>query len=88
MSGAIHPLPQYAFMAWCLVKKCRDTFYLTFIVICLGVSIVSFQYSLSKRLFKISSDQASFTEKDRQTYVWTHDPLMPFLSSRQIKSKI
>jgi hypothetical protein len=20
MSGAIHPLPQYAFMAWCLVK--------------------------------------------------------------------
>jgi len=26
MSGAIHPLPQYAFMAWCLVKKCRDNF--------------------------------------------------------------
>jgi hypothetical protein len=21
MSGAISPLPQYAFMAWCLVKK-------------------------------------------------------------------
>jgi hypothetical protein len=21
MSGAIHPLPQYAFMAWCTVKK-------------------------------------------------------------------
>jgi hypothetical protein len=21
MSGAIHPLPQYAFMAWCLVKS-------------------------------------------------------------------
>jgi len=20
MSGAVHPLPQYAFMAWCLVK--------------------------------------------------------------------
>jgi hypothetical protein len=29
MSGAIHPFPQYAFMAWCLVKH-RDnfTFYL------------------------------------------------------------
>jgi hypothetical protein len=27
MSGAIHPLPQYAFMAWCLVKKHRDNFY-------------------------------------------------------------
>jgi hypothetical protein len=26
MSGAIHPLPQYTFMAWCLVKKHRDNF--------------------------------------------------------------
>jgi len=26
MSGAIHPLPQYAFMAWCLVKKHRNDF--------------------------------------------------------------
>jgi len=27
MSGAIHSLPQYAFMAWCLVKKKhRDNF--------------------------------------------------------------
>jgi hypothetical protein len=25
MSGAIHPLPHYAFMAWCLVKH-RDNF--------------------------------------------------------------
>jgi hypothetical protein len=25
MSGAIPPLPQYAFMAWCLVKH-RDNF--------------------------------------------------------------
>jgi hypothetical protein len=29
MSGAIHPLPQYAFMAWCLVKH-RDNFTFTF----------------------------------------------------------
>jgi hypothetical protein len=28
MSGAIHPLPQYAFMAWCLVKH-RDNFAFT-----------------------------------------------------------
>jgi hypothetical protein len=27
MSGAIHPLPQYAFMAWCLVKHRDFTFY-------------------------------------------------------------
>jgi hypothetical protein len=26
MSGAIYPLPQYAFMARCLVKKHRDNF--------------------------------------------------------------
>jgi hypothetical protein len=26
MSGAISPLPQYVSVAWCLVKKHRDTF--------------------------------------------------------------
>jgi len=31
MSGAIHPLPQYVFMAWCLVKH-RDNFTFTFII--------------------------------------------------------
>jgi hypothetical protein len=30
MSGAIPPLPQYAFMAWCVVKKHRDSFTFTF----------------------------------------------------------
>jgi hypothetical protein len=25
MRGAIHPLPQYAFMAWCSVKKSTGT---------------------------------------------------------------
>jgi len=29
MRGAIPPLPQYAFMAWCLVKR-RDNFTFTF----------------------------------------------------------
>jgi hypothetical protein len=28
MSGAIHPLPQYAFMAWCSVKKAQGQLYL------------------------------------------------------------
>jgi hypothetical protein len=28
MSGAIPPLPQYAFMAWCSVKKSTGTFYI------------------------------------------------------------
>jgi len=30
MSVAIPPLPQYAFMAWCLVKKHRNNFTFTF----------------------------------------------------------
>jgi hypothetical protein len=34
MRGAISPLPQYAFMAWCLVKR-RDNF--TFTPICFEV---------------------------------------------------
>jgi hypothetical protein len=41
MSGAIHPLPQYAFMAWCLVKH-RDNFSFLLlpndIITCEGVS--------------------------------------------------
>jgi len=30
MSGAIHPVPQYAFMAWCLVKKAQGQLYFFF----------------------------------------------------------
>jgi hypothetical protein len=30
MSEAIPPLPQYAFMAWCSVKKHKDNFTFTF----------------------------------------------------------
>jgi hypothetical protein len=30
MSGAILPFPDYAFMAWCLVKNHRDNFTFTF----------------------------------------------------------
>jgi hypothetical protein len=39
MSGAIHPLPQYVFMAWCLVKH-RDNF--TFYLLPFPVTISSF----------------------------------------------
>jgi len=28
MRGAIPPLPQYSFMAWCTVKKAQGQFYL------------------------------------------------------------
>jgi hypothetical protein len=38
MSGAIHPLPQYAFMAWCLVKA-QGQLYLFFF---LPLSVIEF----------------------------------------------
>jgi hypothetical protein len=33
MSGDIPPLPQYAFMAWCSVKKAQGQLYLIIIII-------------------------------------------------------
>jgi hypothetical protein len=45
MRGAIPPLPQYAFMAWCLVKH-RDKFTFTFIL------PYSFQLSKSRYCFR------------------------------------
>jgi len=41
MRGAIPPLPQYAFMAWCSVKKHRGNFTFTFTLI--GI-LHTFQY--------------------------------------------
>jgi hypothetical protein len=41
MRGAIHPLPQYAFIAWCSVKR-RDTFTFTlpFVVVVVVIIII------------------------------------------------
>jgi hypothetical protein len=58
MSGAIHPLPQYAFMAWCSVKKSTGTTSLYFNVFYLiwqsvsnvgsiQVTLVGFRYAES-----------------------------------------
>jgi hypothetical protein len=41
MSGAIHPLPQHAFMAWCLVKKHRGNFTFTFTIIIIIIIIIN-----------------------------------------------
>jgi hypothetical protein len=38
MGGAVPPLPQYAFMAWCLVGGSTATFYLTYNIIAEFVS--------------------------------------------------
>jgi hypothetical protein len=45
MSGAIHPLPQYAFMAWCLVKSTGTTLPLPYCYV-----ILEFIYSLIKEI--------------------------------------
>jgi len=36
MSGAIRPLTQYLFMAWCSVKKSAGTFIIIIIIIVVG----------------------------------------------------
>jgi hypothetical protein len=49
MSGAIHPLPPYAFMVWCLVKKHRDNF--TFIFFTDGVKTTILLQGVRKNLY-------------------------------------
>jgi hypothetical protein len=48
MSGAIPPHLQYAFMAWCLVKKHRDNF--TFLPLSLGETRFSYKILFEKPL--------------------------------------
>jgi hypothetical protein len=47
MRGAIPQLPQYAFMAWCLVKH-RDNFTFTFII----VTVVRKLHALKKEIYE------------------------------------
>jgi hypothetical protein len=51
MSGAIPPLPQYVFMAWCLVKN-RDNF--TFFTILVHVEGLQFR-SMCEQFYRISA---------------------------------
>jgi hypothetical protein len=67
MRGAVHPLPQYAFIAWCLVKH-RENFTFTFLP---GVQkkvdhvrdnrkrgrIDSFQDAISTEAFPLSAEK-------------------------------
>jgi hypothetical protein len=48
MPGAIPPLPQYIFMAWCLVKQ-RDNFIFSFLLTLLnrGLSIINIIVGIS-----------------------------------------
>jgi hypothetical protein len=40
MRGAIPPLPQYVFMAWCLVKHRYNSTFFTFIIIIIIIIII------------------------------------------------
>jgi hypothetical protein len=51
MSGAVPPLPQYAFMAWCSVKKAQGQLYL-YLYIYLYHIIIKLDHSLDH--FKLS----------------------------------
>jgi hypothetical protein len=46
MLGPIPPLLQYAFMAWCSVKKPRDNFTITFIEL-MGFILVAMKYCVT-----------------------------------------
>jgi hypothetical protein len=68
MRGAITPLPQYAFMAWCLVKH-RDNFTFTFSVVDFCVSVI---YVLRKIWSNISGESKTVYHKNKQyiTVIW------------------
>jgi len=56
MSGAIPPLPQYAFMAWCLVKA-QDNF--TFTFNCEGDTFSYDSVALKTKIYVIHNFQCS-----------------------------
>jgi hypothetical protein len=59
MSGAIPPLPHYAFMVWCLVKSTGTTLPLpfTFIIIIIIIIDVGDAPCLLKIFFKLRAHQ-------------------------------
>jgi len=59
MSGAIPPLPQYAFIAWCSVKKAQEQLYLAFTLTC-GSS--DKKENFAERLFIEVSNLGSYFE--------------------------
>jgi hypothetical protein len=54
MCGALPPLPQYAFMVWCSVKKHRENFTFDFTFTFLG-NCITFNYA--KIVFKKPNEE-------------------------------
>jgi len=52
MSGAILLLPQYTFMAWCLVKH-RDIFYVTILHVVITLNFNLFTKNILKKIICI-----------------------------------
>jgi hypothetical protein len=54
MNGAIPPLPQYAFMAWCSVKKTQGHLYNSSLirVVLVGISILLLTWNLPRFEFQ------------------------------------
>jgi hypothetical protein len=63
MSGAIQPLPQYAFMAWCLVKKHRDNFTFLQAIIFLWKNYIYCYFVLPSKITKNMADQRKITTR-------------------------
>jgi len=60
MRGAIPPLPQYAFMAWCSVKKDhRDNFNFTFKVSILRLQFIFMEHYCLRYVTSLDNSSAS-----------------------------
>jgi hypothetical protein len=73
MRGAIIPLPQYAFMAWCLVKH-RDNFTFTFTSVLVG-TVERFSSSV---YYKIQHLVSTCPKRKHETLYHHHHHLLSF----------
>jgi hypothetical protein len=72
MSGAIPPLPKYAFMVWCLVKH-RDNFTFTLLgdqmMKCAGLGLISVSVVGEFNEFRLTSNSGSIVASAVLLYV-------------------
>jgi hypothetical protein len=69
LTGAIHPLPQYVFMAWCVAKH-RDNFTFTFtltlvLLVCTERCLANLIFILSLHLLRATSEHCVLFQSTR-----------------------
>jgi hypothetical protein len=87
MSGAIYPLPQYAFMARCLVKKHRDIFFSIPSQYLLGLTVIKHRIicvvfqALAAIVLNHKKYTVSLKKRDFLLYLGRHLSSLDFLHS-------